>query len=611
MASVNDLKANQALELSHDGVAAILPEVKITAKARGIQSIAATGAYVFGTGGYVEQELDLSSYILNQHITIKSSIPFLPTNGNPVDNQGDVRIQVNNGIHYLGALQEDAILDPDSIQDSIVVVSANCGSMDTLQLYRGRVIKAPQEQEGSTTFSTKSILWEIIDEPVSGEVAIGGSIITVFAIDADDGTLQQLSYTPSGNRITFHHGITIFNEYGDLRSSVENTKRDQVDILRVDFVASNSEPPILGKYTIKFTSATDYTLTHPDKEQFTGNINTTLESGSVRILASYWDVIGEPTDAEITFFCSYTVEGNPITIVKNLLYKGLSGDWGNDQSEPTTQSVDWDRFSQYETYFNSKTVYVSETNKDNSVFDPFQDGKPLRIRDFCQRILDHVGAQLTFNSEGQITMNCDWYLLPNEFVPTYQTAMLSAGDKRAGAHVIDASGPTYNRMVVKYGQNLLTGDYGGSTTFVDTSATNFSTLRVSLPYYKASKNDHDITAMNCTLWEIVKASSTILKMKIKPNWGLPVAPGDKFEVSLSTQPVLPNTVTGKGQYWQIHQVSKRIGGIVEVEAHMVPRHGQPLLLCNWELCTDSLGTQVPVIPGPNSVFTYTFPYTLD
>lgn len=607
MPSVNELSRNQALELSSDGTAAILPQIKLLAKMRGIQGVNADGSYQLGTGGFVTNDLDLSSFLLNNHVVIKSQIPVLPTNGGATNNEGDVQIQIANSMKYVGAIQDEGILDSDSIQDAEVTISALCGNMDALPLYKGRVIRAPREEEGKTTFSTKAIMWEIIDVEAKLERAVGGQIAPLYYINTD-GDLTSAGTSPSGKDITFYHGITIFDENGDLRSSVTNSKPSEIQLLRVDFQEFDDDFVTLGKYTIKFTSSTQFVLTHPNNQQFTGSTTSHFDSGFVAIDSDYWNIIGDPDGVEIEFYCSYTTKGNPITIVKNLLYKAFSDDWGNNPQEPASQSVDWDRFSDYETYFNSRTIYVSETNTDNSVFDPFSDNKPLRIRDFCQRILDHVGCQLTFNSSGQISMNCDWYLLPTETVPLYQTAHTSSGDTRRPAHSIDSTGPKYNRMIAQYGFNLVTGDYSGRTTFTVAGTSKYNTLRVSFPYFKKTKNDHDVSGLNCTLWEIAKNASSVLKMSLKPNWGLPVVPGDKIEVNLTTQPVLPNSVTGAGQYWQIHRVTKRVGGLVQIEAHMIPTPGVPLRLCEWVLCQDSLGTEP--LPSPDDSFSYTFPFNL-
>lgn len=610
MASVNDLSANQALELSGDGIAGIFPEVKLSAKMRGIQAQNPDGSYDFGTGGYIDHELNLSSYLLNDSIVIRSQVPFLPTNGGAVNNEGDVQIQIANSFKYIATIQNESILDPDSIQNAEVTVSANCGLMDALQLYKGKVIRAPREEEGKTTFSTKAIIWDIIDTEVKLERVAGGDIAPAFYLDSSGG-LTKASTIPSGKNIEFQHGITVFDENGDLRSSVSNSKSSEIQLLRVEFSENaDDEFALLGKYSIKFTNATQFELTHPDNQIFTGDILTDFNSGNVAINSTYWNVIGDPTDAEIEFYCSYTVSGNPVTIVKNLLYKAFSNDWGNDPDEPASYNVDWLKFTEYEAYFNSTKVYVSETNKENSVFDPFGDSKPLRVRDFCQRILDHIGSQLTFNPEGKISMNCDWYLLPTEFVPTYQAPQLSNGNRRTAAHLLDSTGPKYNRMIVKYGLNPITNNYSGTTTFVISGDSRFNTLRVSFPYFKKSKNDNDVASLNCTLWDIAKKASTVLRATFKPNWGLPIAPGDKFEASFATQPVLPNTVTGRGRYWVIHKVTKRVGGLVDIEAHEVPAHGIPLQVCEWVLCTDSLGVTEPTTPEPNSGFTYEFPFNL-
>jgi hypothetical protein len=602
MAHVIDLKRNQAQELSADGLAQIKPVVKLRADAHGVTGTNADGSINFGRGGYLSQELNLTARILNRDVVVKSRIPILPTNGGSTNNEGDVAIQIANGFKYLGTIQDEAILDPDVIQDAEITIEAECGTMDALTIYKGRVVKAPTEEEGKTTFRTKAAWWDLIDK----EIKLEYNEQNGFSANSNTNPLYHLDstrnltirgYTPASGGITFHHGISIWDDSGNLRSSVTNSKSQEVELLRVNFEENDDdEPPLLGKYTIRFyaydaTSGTGFfEVTMPDNRTYTGDTSSQFNEAWIEITPSYWNVIGDPTDAEIEFYATYTVVGNPITIAKNLIYKALSSAWGDDPAEPTSLAVDWTKWAELEAYFNGVTVYVSETNEDNKVFNPFTDSKPLRAKDFIQRVLDHVGCQLTFNESGELSVNCSWYLLPTEQVYTYTTATLSAGDTRKASHSIEASGTKYDRMLVRYGLNPITGDFSGRFVAVNSAAATPNTIEFAFPYFKRSKNDYDVQALQNTLWDIVQKAHVILKAKLKPNWGLPLLPGDKMAVNFTTAPVLPNSNTGRGQYWQIFRVSKRIGGLCEIEAHEIPDPFVPLRGCFWELCADDLCT---------------------
>lgn len=617
MAHVIDLKRNQAQELSADGLAQIKPKVTLRADAHGVVSTNADGSITFGRNGYVSQSLNLTGRITNNDVVIKSQIPVFPTNGGRTNNEGDVTIQIANGFKYLGTIQDEAILDPDTIQDAEITITAECGAMDELSVYKGRVVHAPVEEEGKTTFRTKAIWWDIIDEEIKLEynesTGFAGNTNTTPRFHLDSSRNLTLSgYTPTGKNITFHHGVTMWTESGELRSSVTNTKSQEIELLRVDWREDNDEPPLLGEYRIKFyaynssTGVGFFEVRMPDNRTYTGSTAAQFSESWIEITPSFWNIIGDPTDAEITFFASYTVSGNPITIVKNLIYKALQNNWGDDPAEPVSLSVDWAKLTELENYFNGITVYVSETNDSNDVFDPFSGSKPLRAKDFVQRILDHIGCQLTFNELGELSINCAWYLLPTEQTYTYTTATLAKGSERKAAHSISAAGPKYDRMQIRYGLNPLTGDYAGRFVAVNSTAANPNTIDIAFPYYKISKNDYDVQTLQNTLWQIVQKAHVRLKMSLKPNWGLPLAPGDKMAVNFTTQPVLPNASTGRGQYWQIYRVSKRIGGVCDIEAHEIPDPFVPLRGCFWELCADDLCTGEVDASASALGFNYTF-----
>jgi len=270
--------------------------------------------------------------------------------------------------------------------------------------------------------------------------------LDVCRIDSDieyqyntfSGIVTNVPYTfgPLGKQVNWQHGITVFDGAGNTRTAVKNSKTDEIDLNRIDFIANASgERPKLGKYTIKFLDSENFTVSQPDGALASGNINSTFLDNFLSIQSGFWNLTGDPTGVEIELWCYMTVFGNPISVVKNLIYKALTGNWGFEPVEDPALSVNWIKLNCLEGFYTNTQVYISETNKDNKVFSPQSSDKPLRARDLIQKILDHIGCQFTFDDQGQITVNTSHYLCPGESVRQYDSCHLSTGPTRkSSAH---------------------------------------------------------------------------------------------------------------------------------------------------------------------------------
>lgn len=589
MPHIFELPANQATELASPGLAPIRAKVTLDASLLPVVTANADGSYVFGPT-HQQANIDITSLVRNKYIAIRSAIPPLPTEDGRANQQGSVTIQIDNTARYFAAVQDEAILDPDKIQQSEVSIYATCGPMPELPLYKGKVIETPVEEEGKTTIRTRSVLWDLIDVPLALEVG-DDDLDTITPKLFVDETIISTPTTEGG--VKYYHGVGVFDQFGDVRTSVSNDSPQAVLLSRVDFQRNeNDEAPYLGKFTITFLSPTEFEVTQPDGIVSRGNVDVDFNSGFLNILASYWtiDINEDATGAVIEFNTYYTAFGNPFTICKHLLYKSLTGEWGGAVSEPATLPVDWAAFAKLETAFPSWRIFFCETNDDNDVFSPNVSDKPKRIKDVLQKILDHVGCQLTYTPDGLISMKSSLYTIAPFTLYTYVGSNLSSGNERKASHSIQAGGPKFERLLIKYGLNPISGDYGSKKVQITPGTEDkFNTYEIALDYYKAVRSDRMVEAISTRLFQTAALSNRRLKMSMLPNYGLPMQPGDKFEVNMATQPVLPNTRTGEGRYWMAYDVRLKVGDVVEVMAVEIPEPFEPDLLCQgFVLCESRL-----------------------
>lgn len=575
---IRELTEDQAKSLGQSGLGPIEARVKLHAKTRVATKIGEDGEAVFANT-YQNHTIDVTDSVLNSAIVVKSSIPALPTGDGTSNQQGAITVQVANKRKWMGAVQRGSILDPDAIQDAEFEVLAECGSMTPLPIYRGRVAKYPVERFGVTEFDVRSAIWGIIDVPVRLEMDASRTIDPLYALQGGQiaiSGVDTIAAETGLERMTFFHGITTFDEYGQVISTVVNESDGQVAVNRVDF-RFDGESPLLGKYTIEFVNESGYKITQPDRRTFYGSVDEDFEGGFIKIAAGSWSVAADPTGAKIEFFCSYNARGNPITIVKNLLSHAFKSTWGDHFSQDPELNVDWSQINEFEQLYGNVIVHVSETNRDESAFDPASPNKPMRVRDLCQKILDHCGCQLTWNSQGKITVSSSWYLRVGQEIHKYGGEHTYIANKEASGHYLFSDSPVFDRLVLKYGYNPNSEKFGGRLVYVSGVKQKYQEKEIAFPYYKVGTSSASIELFGPKLWELVQLSAVRLHMELLPNYGLPVAPGDVFEADFSTMPVLPNQE--RGRFWMIYSVSKRIGGAVSVDAVQIPKPVTPRLLC--------------------------------
>jgi len=555
-----ELTQTQAQYLINSGIGDIRPSVFLNARMKGIAPPSGGALPTFVTNRSVKR-FEVTQGVLNQFIQVESKINQFPAS--KTNQGGNVRLQLANPDGYIASLQDGSAILLDEIEDNRLEVLVTLGT-ETLSLYEGTQVSRPSEENGKTTFSFRPGTWDIIDEPVRLEDTIALSAANP-SISIQNGNV--VSNPSIISEIEFHNGILVWNASGEVETNVENSDSSKVLLRNIDFRPDDlGQTPLLGKYTIEFTSATEFKLSQPDLQTFTGNINTAFSKGYIEILPTFWTVLSDPTGVKIEFNTYYTVKGNPITIVKNMIYKGLSGNWGQALVEDTALQVDWDTFNAFEGIYSSFTVYISETNENNDVFSPSSSSKPLRVRDFAQKILDHIGAQLVFDLQGRISMNSSFYLKDNEKIFGYDTSqVLKPG------HKITGQGSQYDFVRLKYGIDTNTGNFAGVNIQTTEPKIKYkATLELEYPYFKVGIQDHVMRVIGKKIFDLARYSDITLEFDLAPNWGLPVQAGDKFKVSFNTRPILPNSELGLGTFWEAYEVRKQIGRRTSIKARMLP-----------------------------------------
>ena len=543
----------------------------------------------------------------------------------------------------MSTIGDRSTLDYFSIQDAEIDIKATCGAMTALSMYKGKVSRQPTEEEGSTTFDIRTIIFDLIDVELKPEIAsdFKPQIVNEFYL-SDSGAIVNNSYEDVLG-IEHIHPLATFDEYGRARPWITNTNPEKVTLKEVVFAPKDGVIPPLGKYTIEFQNDTDFLVTQPDSSTLPGKTSQLFTSGFVQIFPNFWNInAGElaasapytpgrryftdqvvyyqgyywrmdyvsstiPPGEELSgwtklsvdlglqgtkieFYCSYTAKGNPIRIVKNLIHKALTGRWGKEFALDTSVNVDWGALDDLELIYSSVQIHLSETNRDNSVFNPQTTDKPLRIRDILQKILDHIGCQLAVDLNGRLTVNSSFYLMPGKQLYTYESGQLSSGDTRKPSHKLFGGSGKIGYMRVKHGYDVVNDSYGGKVVFVGDGGEKGKVFEMSLPYY-AQTQGGQVRSIGAKWFDIVKSSDVRLEMSMKPNWGLPLRVGDKLKVNLSVQPILPNTRTGLGEYWEIYDITKKIGGVVKVKCKMIPAPAeieQSSLVCFAIVCESTV-----------------------
>ena len=126
----------------------------------------------YGKGAEV-RKIDVTKGVMNNAVVIEHEMPILPVSDGVANTQGEVPIQLfNDG--PMAAFQADAALIDADIDSVGVEIWAECGSMPPMLVYQGTNSKQPDEDWGSTTFTFRGGLWDIVNVELVADIRVGG-----------------------------------------------------------------------------------------------------------------------------------------------------------------------------------------------------------------------------------------------------------------------------------------------------------------------------------------------------------------------------------------------------------------------------------------------------
>lgn len=594
-------------------VGLITTRVVFEGRIKPLNAINPDGSQVYGVG-YINSSIDFTEWLSPQGIRLDFQIPELPTGeltGKYLTSQ--VSISIINERGHWSVMQDGSIIDPDFIQDAFINISAEIGGQ-TIDLYRGRVIGNPEERFGETVFTIRDAAFDIIGKPVKFE-----NLSPLQEYKIESGVFSMSYYEENGLR--FYDGYVYFDYRGLPTPTVTNTNPEKITLQNIDLTSANvaATNSDIGKYRIEFYNSEGYILSGPGVDDFSGNVNQTLDTGFLRIEPGHWsraripgggffDFV-DPTGTVIEFCICYTVSGNPITIIKRLIEHGIIGSWGNTPTESVSLPVDWDRLNDLELLFSGVTVYVSETNTDNEAFSLVSDAKPLSVKHLVENIAEHVGCYMTTNSKGQITLT-NPYLDPGQTLHSISSDMISS-------HRFVGGKKKFDLIRVNYGFDILQDTYASQiieTTFnpVDYNPSNVynpgdvvyfqgSYYRCVSPnpggtfvlanfvlftytehsfayrYFKSDVSMRNIRVVFDEIKDKVFLSNQVVQANVVPQIGLTLKAGDKCEFQLSEHPK-------KTFPAEIVRASVVVGGNVQITAKRIEEPHRPTLHCTGNYC---------------------------
>lgn len=505
--------------------------------------------------------------LLDSPVQLSASKPVLPNDGQAenLPRATEVSLAFNNTDTHFATTQVGAMLEAGLIEQAEFQIFAQVdGQTGLLPLYRGRAVGLPQEEFGRTIVTIRDSLWDLVRKPVLyGKLGQGQQTQVV------NNTLVHSTITigTGSSQVELYDGIVAFAEDGQALTTVTNTDPDKIVLKRI--VLNNGALP--GKYTIEFTSSTQFKVTYPDNEFLTGSI-TTLYPGAlnpVNIAPGDWEVQqvpdpnnpggptipADPKGTTIEFYVSTVMKGNPVAIIELLLEWGLTDGWGNTPVKPATLPVDWQAFADVRQAYSGFTVYVDSTNRDNSVWLLKRGSKPQNILALCQQIADHIGAQVTVDNFGWISLTAPG-VFPRQ------------------AHLLSDAYPTPAieelRIVAQERSNYFLFKYGFNSVSQNSAAVRLYDERVqptdekveqviNLPFFKQNVNLWEVESISGVYMDRILRSFVRLEMRVKPNWALAIVPGDRFHVVTTQPPVVD-------MYVEVYSVDKSLGGIGIVRA---------------------------------------------
>lgn len=565
------------------GMAQIKARVWITAHTRFVTGVNGAGNPTFGST-FAEYQWEVTPALLNaprislerpQYITAESD-------GMRVT-ECTIELFSENG--QLAATQDGAILRRNDLEQARVNIYADVGGT-LIAWFSGRISGMPEERAGVTTIRATGFDWECLRKPVKyenyGVVYQGLVNSSQQAVYADSGFRTTAAHIPVlSSHVCVEHGITYFDGGGRQAPNVTQSGGEGIALLQIDLKNSID----CGIYKITFRDAKNYTVTYPKGQNMAGiitanlgytyNGNIPVLTGDIGIRPEFWE--GEDgTGAAFEFRVSWAASGNPVAIAFSLIEKGLNDSWG--QLPTGLAKMDIPAWAAAIRRFESFTVHVDATNKDNSVFENKRDSLPLTVAQLAQRILDHVGCSLCLNINGEVSITLPYL----DDVPVYPH---STADTITEPILINASDYLTNYVTVQYAWNGQS--YGASNPPMDLRINPQSQIVekvISLPYFKAGIGRRFAQWAAETFVRRFMGTQVVVSYGVHAGAGLLAQAGDRITIESNTLPRLDGIA-------EIFKVDKECGTEQgsRITAHLIQSHEGPrALICVVVIGNNSL-----------------------
>lgn len=588
---VPDLQPAQTAALNRFGFSLINWRVVAYVDTFKIKGVNGAGKIEYDNTTIENTSIDLTPFILNQDIILNATIPVLPTTDGKDTKASNIDIQVSNIQAVLASVQQGAVIDINNLYKSKVEIYVNLGAGITEMYYYGGNIYAIAESNGSTILSIRDYSFTKFQNAWLFAVTGGLYYINTSGVVVNTPVVFAPSMAYPYMNYKIYAGICNFDEFGNVGTSIEGVDSLVYEIREIYFLYPpiTAIAPLLGQYSVEFTTDTKFIVTTPNGIKYNGNIAVTFSEGSIYIPTTAWVIIdttpGKMKGQKFTFYDSFCVSGNPISIVRDLIYRASTNDWVNTPTYTFT-GVDWAAFDYYEMLFRNVVVYITEFNSNNDVFLPLSPSEKNRLtcKQIIAKIMSHIGCQITFDNQGRISMNVTWYSLGGQSI--WQLGSIHCGEsqEQRASHSLTQTKPI-RFLRVLFGFNKLKS----SSNFAETvlkgeiivdDQDEQEVFEVGFEYYKYGISRNLIkTKIGELLWRSLSLQHIRLNAKVLPNFGVSLQVGDKFIADFNVAPVLPNTEKGIGQYWQIYNISKGKRGAT-IDAVCIPTPIRVDLLCN-------------------------------
>lgn len=472
---------------------------------------------------------------------------------------GTLSLMFANPDDHFAAIGEGGILDPANIESGEISVRVAVGGvLPAVDLFRGRITQQPGEDYGETTIVLRDTLWNVLktEMPFEGYQGLPGGIAFMWAIN---GILYSGRHD-TGAGFTTGAAYASLLEDGSEVAHVGNGG----GTIDLNYSTIKNLAP-LGEYEISFSSPTTYTVSVPDGQSFHGSILNTLDTPIINLPPSaFRTVAGADPGDTITLQVGNNVRGNPVRIAGAMIEKGLLRNFGDDPGTNAAISslpVVWSSFDALAQRFWGWELATVFTNENNDVFRRKGNNRPLSYLEAAQFLADHIGANILRDGQGQMYIQG----------PYSDNATIYSLDGNAAiiSHRIE-SVRKYNYVTVQYGRNEVSGNFGSTIEFDLRFDPNAETedATVSLPGYKIGDHVHEVQVASDIYRRRILNTAVRVEMEVTPQFGLTIAPGDRYYLDLDKQPKIAG-------YFEVYRVRTQPGESATVNLHKIePPEGE-------------------------------------